>query len=71
MIFALALVLMPASRPFSCSLRSKHIKGRGQGRRKRIQAKKWRVRKGGGGKRMLAIKTPIGSFLWLLAAAKL
>ena len=44
------------------SLRSRPMKGRELGRRKRFQAKKMEDQGGGGG-RTPAIKTPIGSFL--------
>jgi len=47
-------------------------KGDGMGRRKRIRGKKMEEWGGGlgGEKGTPAIKTPVGSFLWSLAAAK-
>ena len=57
--------------PVFYSLRSRRKKGKGVGEEEENSGKKRRIREGGGGgKGTPATKTPIGSFLRSLAAAK-
>ena len=70
MLLCLLLCLCLHQDPFHVACITGVSRGGGSGGGREFGQKNRKVREGGGGKRTPAIKTPIGSFLRLLAAAK-